>query len=175
MITNYHQPPEGMFDVRYETGRFAENLNGGIKTIQMNGIEYPLTVKVENMSIKIQNESGDLVNETLNTGEEITIKSNLRKLLVSGEVIVENYLLEQNYPNPFNPATTIRFNLPKAGVVRLTIYDLVGQEIRTLVNEFRESGVYTLDFEAGQLSSGTYICKLESNGFTQSRKMILVK
>ncbi len=83
--------------------------------------------------------------------------------------------LSQNYPNPFNPSTTIRFNLPEASIVKLTIFNILGQEIRTLVNEFRESGVNTINFDASDLNSGIYIYKIEAGNFVQTRKMTLLK
>ena len=88
---------------------------------------------------------------------------------------VKKFELSQNYPNPFNPATTISFNLPEAGNVKLTLFDILGQEIKTLVNEFKESGVHTINFNASELNSGMYIYKIESNGLTQTRKMTLIK
>ena len=83
--------------------------------------------------------------------------------------------LSQNYPNPFNPSTTIRFNLPEASLVKLTIFNILGQEIRTLVNEFKESGVNTINFDASGLNSGMYIYKIEAGNFIQTRKMTLLK
>ena len=83
--------------------------------------------------------------------------------------------LSQNYPNPFNPSTTIRFNLPEASIVKLTIFNILGQEIRTLVNEFKESGVNTINFDASDLNSGMYIYKIEAGNFVQTRKMTLLK
>ncbi len=85
------------------------------------------------------------------------------------------FRLEQNYPNPFNPATTILFNLSDAGNVKLTLYNLLGQKIRTLVNEYKESGIYTINFDASNLNSGIYIYKIEVGSFTQTRKMTLIK
>lgn len=85
------------------------------------------------------------------------------------------YNLTQNYPNPFNPTTSISFTLPKSGVVKLTVYNLLGQEIKTLVNGFKESGVHYINFNANNLNSGVYIYKIETSGFTQTRKMTLVK
>ena len=87
----------------------------------------------------------------------------------------KKFKLSQNYPNPFNPATTIRFNLPEAGNAKLTIYNLLGQEIKTIVNEFKEAGVHTVNFNASELNSGMYIYKLEAGSFIQTRKMTLVK
>ncbi|MBP9580539.1 MAG: T9SS type A sorting domain-containing protein [Ignavibacterium sp.] len=88
---------------------------------------------------------------------------------------VKKFELSQNYPNPFNPATTISFSLPEASNVKLTLYNLLGQEIETLVNGFKESGVHTVHFNASKLNSGIYIYKIETNGLTQTRKMTLVK
>lgn len=85
------------------------------------------------------------------------------------------YTLSQNYPNPFNPSTTISFSLPNAGTVKLTVYNLLGQEIKILVNGFKESGTHSYNFDAKDLNSGIYIYKLETANFTQTRKMMLVK
>ncbi len=87
----------------------------------------------------------------------------------------KKFELSQNYPNPFNPITTIRFNLPEAGNVKLTLFNILGQEIKTLVNEFKESGVHTINFDASDLNSGMYIYKIEAGTFVQTRKMTLVK
>ena len=87
----------------------------------------------------------------------------------------KKYELTQNYPNPFNPTTTIGFNLQEAGIVKLTLFNILGQELRTLVNEYKESGVHTINFDASDLNSGMYIYKIESGSFTQTRKMTLIK
>jgi hypothetical protein len=83
--------------------------------------------------------------------------------------------LSQNYPNPFNPATTIRFNIIEAGMVKLTLFNILGQELRTVLNEYKESGVHIPNFDAGDLDSGVYIYKLEAGAFVQTRKMTLLK
>ena len=83
--------------------------------------------------------------------------------------------LAQNYPNPFNPATTISFVLPESGNVKLTVYNIIGEQVVELVNGFREAGVYSINFDASGMNSGLYIYKLETNNFLQSRKMTLIK
>jgi hypothetical protein len=83
--------------------------------------------------------------------------------------------LSQNYPNPFNPATTVRYQLPSARDVRLTVYDLLGREVETLVNEMQAPGVHTVHFNAAGLSSGTYVYRLKAGSFSQSRSMILLR
>jgi len=85
------------------------------------------------------------------------------------------YSLEQNYPNPFNPTTQIKYSIKESGLVQLKIYDVLGNEIATLVNENKEAGIYSVNFDASKLTSGVYIYQLTAPGFTQARKMILAK
>ncbi len=85
------------------------------------------------------------------------------------------FSLEQNYPNPFNPSTTIAFGLPVASHVSLKIFDVLGREVKTIVNEFREPGVYKETFNANHLSSGLYFYQIRAGNFIQTGKMQLVK
>jgi uncharacterized protein (DUF2141 family) len=89
--------------------------------------------------------------------------------------VVKDYDLGQNYPNPFNPATMISFALPQSGVTTLKVYNILGQEITTLLNGFVKSGVHQVQFDARSLSSGVYFYKLQSGNFVQSKKMVLLK
>lgn len=86
-----------------------------------------------------------------------------------------NFLLEQNYPNPFNPSTVIRYQLPISGDVTLKVYDLLGNEVATLVNEYLPTGSYEVEFNASDLSNGIYFYKLQSGSFVETKKMILLK
>jgi hypothetical protein len=89
------------------------------------------------------------------------------------------YELMQNFPNPFNPSTEIRYNIKQSGVVKLKIYDLIGREIETLVNEYEKAGSYAVRFDANTskrgLASGVYFYRLESGSFVQIKKMLLLK
>lgn len=85
------------------------------------------------------------------------------------------FLLHQNYPNPFNPVTNIKFEIPKTGLVKLTVFDITGKVIDRLVDGELSAGTYNADFNASSLSSGAYFYKLETEGFTDIKKMILVK
>ena len=87
----------------------------------------------------------------------------------------EKKLSLQNYPNPFNPSTTIRFYIEERGKVNLTIYDILGRRVKTLVNEIREPGEYEVSFNASNLASGVYIYRLQSNEQVLTRKFILIK
>ncbi len=88
---------------------------------------------------------------------------------------VADYRLEQNYPNPFNPTTNITYILPKNERVSLKVYDILGREVATLVNEVKAAGAYTVPFNASNLASGVYFYKLQAGAFTQTKKMMLVK
>jgi photosystem II stability/assembly factor-like uncharacterized protein len=93
---------------------------------------------------------------------------------ISNEVPA-TFSLSQNYPNPFNPTTKINFALPKSGLVTLKVYDVLGKEVATLVNEVKNAGTYNYEFDGSALTSGVYFYKLEGNGFSSVKKMMLVK
>lgn len=93
---------------------------------------------------------------------------------VSSE-IPENYYLYQNYPNPFNPETKIKFNIPQNNFVNLSVYDLLGQKVKVLVNENLSPGTYEFSFDGLNLPSGVYFYKLDVGNFTQTKKMTLIK
>lgn len=89
--------------------------------------------------------------------------------------VAYNFELAQNYPNPFNPTTSISFSIPQAGNVKLSVYNLLGQEIKTLINRNMEAGNYSIDFDAEGLFSGVYIYRLEANGMALTKKMTYLK
>jgi hypothetical protein len=86
------------------------------------------------------------------------------------------YQLAQNYPNPFNPATLISYNLPYDGYVKLKVYDVLGREVKTLINGFQQAGIHNINFDASGLNSGVYFYKMEAgNNFSSIKKMILIR
>jgi hypothetical protein len=93
----------------------------------------------------------------------------------AGAPVPASYALAQNYPNPFNPSTVIEYSVPVGGEVSLKIYNLLGQEVRLLVNTIQPAGRYTVRFDAGSLSTGVYFYRMQAGSFTQIRKMVLVK
>jgi hypothetical protein len=143
----------------------------------MTGIEYPVKVKVENMDIRLQDESGNKIDKNVKSGEEIIISNtSINKLMVSGELIPDVYALEQNYPNPFNPSTTIEFSLPEdVSNVMLTIYDILGQRVTQLVNTSLKAGKYKYQWNAGHIATGMYIYELRTDKFVSIKKMMLLK
>jgi len=92
-----------------------------------------------------------------------------------GSEIPASFTLGQNYPNPFNPKTNIALKIAKSGFVSMKVYDISGKEVAVLVNEVLSAGVYNVDFNASLLASGTYFYRLETDGFSDVKKMVLVK
>ncbi|MCK9408871.1 MAG: T9SS type A sorting domain-containing protein, partial [Bacteroidetes bacterium] len=99
----------------------------------------------------------------------------VQKILFNGTIKIDSYTLDQNYPNPFNPTTAINYTLPNPGNVLLKVYDALGKEVVTLVNSHQESGRYSVEFDASNLSSGIYLYKLTSGSYTEVKKMMLLK
>jgi photosystem II stability/assembly factor-like uncharacterized protein len=89
--------------------------------------------------------------------------------------VPSEYSLKQNYPNPFNPSTTIEFSIPSDGNVSLKIYNVIGEEVREVLNEFKKAGGYKINFNAGNLASGIYYYRIKTDNYSSVRKMILLK
>jgi hypothetical protein len=106
------------------------------------------------------------------TSADITVTGIEDKLIGSNP---NNFELFANYPNPFNPSTKIRYAIPQASFTVLKIYNIMGQEVATLINEEKAAGVYEVNFNAINLASGTYLYKLQAGSFVETRKMILLK
>jgi hypothetical protein len=84
-------------------------------------------------------------------------------------------MLLQNYPNPFNPSTTIKYQIPELSFIILKVFDVLGNEIETLVDEEKTAGSYDVDFDAVTLPSGTYFYRLQAGSYIETKKMILIK
>ncbi len=125
--------------------------------------------------------NGNSVNlNGFNTGDQWNFAPNkmivVRNLTaVKDENIVSSYSLDQNYPNPFNPSTKIGFNLPQADHVKLIIYNSIGVEVETLVNDFVRSGNHTITFNANNLASGIYYYRISTSKFSEIKKMVFLK
>ena len=95
--------------------------------------------------------------------------------LIDDKVTPDGFILEQNYPNPFNPTTTISFSIPSSSFISLKVYDILGKEVATLVNEEKQAGNYEVNFDAASLSSGTYFYRLQAGNIIATKKLLLVK
>jgi hypothetical protein len=179
-LSQYELPPapmEGMYDFRFSSGRIAEDLNSSVKTIEMSGVVYPVTVRVEGMDIRLMDESGKTLNVNLKDGENVVIdNSTLNKLMVSGDMIPAEYSLEQNYPNPFNPSTVIEFSLPEdVANVKLSIYNMLGEKVAEVVNATLQAGKYQYQWNAQDIATGMYIYELRTDNYVSVKKMLLLK
>jgi hypothetical protein len=123
----------------------------------------------------VVNDSVNLFISDIQRNDIVLEKSNLLVRNFKGEGIPIVYDLAQNYPNPFNPSTTIRYQIPQDGIVTLKIYDILGSEVATLVNDEKVAGKYEVNFNASSLASGVYIYKIQSGDFLSSKKMLLLK
>jgi len=110
------------------------------------------------------------IDDTLSLKNEVTGIKDEGSLLSP-----DSYNLAQNYPNPFNPVTTIQYSIPNRSSVTLKIYDVLGKEIATLVNEEKDRGLYSVNFDASGLASGIYLYRLQAGSFVETKKMILLK
>ncbi len=104
------------------------------------------------------------------------VKSTAQVVEVSNiNQIPDNYYLGQNYPNPFNPTTAINYSIARKGFVSLKVFDILGKEVATLVNEVKDAGTYSLNFNAAKLTSGVYFYRIQTDKFTDMKSMVLVK
>lgn len=106
------------------------------------------------------------------TGSQYDVNIGIKKF---EEEIPQNYFISNNYPNPFNPSTRIKYGIPKESKVKLVIYDMLGREIKTLVNETQKPGVYEATFSADYLSSGIYFYRIITKDFVRTQRMVLIK
>ncbi len=134
-------------------------------------------------SVKLFDNAGNYIEDFISTGagnlltpNAVVIReNNAVSVSGSGNSFINDYILEQNYPNPFNPGTIISFSIPNSGFTQLKIYDALGTEINSLVNEYKQSGNYDIEFNAENLPTGIYFYRLISGNYSDTKKMILLK
>ena len=160
---------DGFWQVVPDTSRFY----WGLKYRIFNRNRHPNDGEAylaKNSSV-VENDEEHLFLADYKTGQEVQVTGvNKRNTKLPG-----NYSLEQNYPNPFNPSTVIRYSLPNNEFVTLKVYNILGKEITTLVNQKQSSGTYEVNFDASNLTSGIYFYQISTNNFSQVRKMMLLK
>jgi len=145
------------------------NLNRYIdKDFEYSNPDFDFIVKYKIRAVDTQNKFSvfsDLIEVPVNSNKKISIPKELEK----------SYQLFSNYPNPFNPTTKITYSIKEEGLVTLKVYDILGKEVATIVNENKPEGNYEAEFNASELPSGMYIYKIQSGNFSEVKKMLLLK
>ena len=181
----------------YKLRIFGQNLTTANAPIVIS--EAGTTLATANLPNKYQTGSTTKIDSTGNdvVSPTFTLAAGTHKLVLSGAGVNVDYIqlikqdiqtgvsrdglqpgvfaLEQNYPNPFNPTTTINFSLAKASNVKLTIYNILGQQVRTVVDTRMNAGQQSIVFDASRLASGVYFYRLEAGTFNAVKKMLLLK
>jgi len=168
--------PQKTYDLNIELaastglGQFAHSSI----TVQANSSHYivPDWVDLQNQPVRIYVDIGNVgtIQDTLIIENQAT---DLRGEL--NIAIPREFKLGQNYPNPFNPTTIINFSIPKTSLVTIKVYDVLGNEVATLVDEEKVQGVYSVTFDASHLSSGVYFYKINSGNYSEVKKMVFIK
>jgi hypothetical protein len=152
---------------------FKRFLNSSVNLpVTSNHTVLPNWNDITNTELMILVDDGNdgTIDDTLHLENEVTGMGEDQ-----GSLIPTEYRLEQNYPNPFNNSTVIRYAIPKEGLVTLKVYNVIGEEVTTIVTEIKQAGNYQVTFNSDKLTSGVYLYKLTSGGFTETKKMVLLK
>lgn len=184
-------PPSGVMDVRYMSQRAAEVYDEGRGErqsfpIQIVDAEYPLTVswslvEVEGKyALEIVKPSGERHQTDMVRGGTLNLEepSLAFKLQIESRLTAQlptEFALRQNYPNPFNPTTTIKYDLPKDSRVSLKLFNILGQEVATLVNEEQKAGYKSVEWNANNFASGVYFYHIQAGDFVATKKLLLLK
>jgi hypothetical protein len=184
-------PPAGILDVRYRSQRAAEAYDeeqGGMQSfpIQIAEATYPLTVSWTlgesggKYALEIVKPGGEQQHIHMVHGGMLTLDepSLAFKLQIDGKPTVQlptEFALRQNYPNPFNPSTTIKYELPVDSRVSLRVFNIIGQEVTTLVNEAQKAGYKSIEWNAANAASGTYFYRLQAGSYTSVKKLLIIK
>ena len=161
-----------------DTLNLGKNNFSGELPLSMINLSKLAFFNMDSTQLEIPNDSS--FQNWFSTISEVVTK--VEELNNRTETIPNEFVLEQNYPNPFNPTTTIRYSILKQSLVSISIYDLLGREIKELVNENKSSGNYTISFDASELTSGIYFYRLQATpsggqagDFVETKKMLLMK
>jgi len=159
-----------LFDSNYDSTSVQGSLNGkpvGVEYIGNNFKSITLSFPLYYMN---KNKAKDLI--------EFILTSKFDEVMPVDEKVSEfpsSFQLDQNYPNPFNPSTTIKYSIPDEGYVKLAVYNMLGEEVATIVNGTQKAGRYEVVFDASKLSSGVYVYRIEAGSFVSSKKLMLLK
>lgn len=180
-ISLFDLPPvpfDGISDIRFVNQTMAAVLGSELQTIQLQSLTYPVRFTVQGADIVLRDKatSGKLINKTLRAGESISLTQSSVQAIEVGLLDKPNsFVLEQNYPNPFNPSTTIKFGVPEKSHVQIVIFNHLGEKVTELLNDDRDAGYYTLEWNAVNFASGVYYYKITAGKFSSVKKLLLMK
>ena len=158
----------GVTDV---TGSYSiSGLAPGAYNVTVDGIGLS-TSTTQSVSTSYDNNGNPVVGSASFSMNTVTAV----QLQPQSNAIPKSFVLNQNYPNPFNPSTTISFSIPQGSKVSLKVYNILGQEVATLVDDYKQAGEYRVQFDAGKLASGVYFYRLQASNFVQAKKLLLLK
>jgi hypothetical protein len=153
---------------------------GNVSSYTLSGVSLSdaIGVTAYDKSFSAANENAStIVNDNMTNGNEswFTYASAVTGITDKGNQLPREYQLSQNYPNPFNPTTTINYSIAKEGNVSLTVYNVIGSKVATIVNGYKPAGNYSVQFNGNNLASGIYLYKLESGNYNAAKKFVLIK
>lgn len=169
-------------NIMHTTNEIIINADSTVQIIS-GTVEIPINGNNINNSLGVAFRLQGIRQSFLNYTEGINLinryvlvpEDNYRVNLEKQPLVISSYSLEQNYPNPFNPATQIKYSIPNDGYVVLKVFDILGREVAILINESKPAGIYEVEFNASNLSSGIYFYSISTNAFHQVKKMLLIK
>ena len=172
-LINDFQSNEGVYkQTLFDLGfLYLNSLNDSMKAgkyFSQLGEAYPNDLLVQDAKYLLGDDAGNVGLAKLSADDD-------NDLSATAIALPTEYKLFQNYPNPFNPTTTINYQIPKDGRVTMKVFDILGREVKTLVDEFKPSGQYLVRFDASHLSSGIYFYSLRSGNYSVVKKMMLLK
>lgn len=182
MFTLPPRSPEGVFDVRFSSDRMLAFMNGQrpcMISIAVSSANYPLSIEWDL--------NGQLLTASLVAGNKEALMNSRGSTVVSDpnasmmlklggpSVLPNEFTLHQNYPNPFNPSTTIKYDIPVDARVSLRVFDLLGREVATLVNDMQKAGFKSVEWNAREIASGVYFYRLEVGNFVAAKKLVLLR
>lgn len=183
-MTEYELPPaapEGVLDIRFNSNRSLEIADPKVAReipVLVSSAVYPVSISWVDLyqpaSLAIDGKSLGMEGSG---GIQLAGPSSVKLVLppAQPQEIPKEFSLSQNYPNPFNPVTRFQFSIAAVQFTTLKVYDVLGQEVATLVDEVKQPGVYTVEWDASARGSGVYYYRLQAGSFTESRRLVLVK
>lgn len=175
-------PPAGIFDLRFSSGRFVEDLNKDNLEVHISAAVYPLKihlVKLSALTLRLKDAgTGKAVKVTLIGGAVVEIREAADRLALNTKeqsTLPTQYELSQNHPNPFNPTTVIKFALPEARHVQITVYNALGEKVMELMDAELPVGQHQVEFNAKNQASGVYFYVMKSGDFMAVKKMLVLR